>query len=175
MSEPIFETERFLVRWYRTGDGPDAFEIYGDPEVWRYLGNGTHAPDPDADYTERALVATSLRLQERGDGLGLWAIEDRADGRVVGTVGLAPTKDGEVELAYHLARAQWGRGIATETGRGALAHGFTTLGLERIVAFVHPPNLASIHVLDKLGFRFVGDADYEGATLLRYERLPDAG
>lgn len=170
--DAIFETARLRIRWYREGDGADAFEIYGDPEVWRYLGNGTHRPDPDAGYTERALVATAKRLQERPDGLGLWAIEERETGRVVGTVGLAPTKDAEVELAYHLAQAHWGRGIATEAGRGALAHGFGVLGLQRVVGFVHPPNVASIRVLEKLGFTRAGEQDYEGALLLRFERIP---
>jgi RimJ/RimL family protein N-acetyltransferase len=166
----IYETERFIVRWYREGDGADAYEMYGDPEVWRYLGNGTHAADPDADYTERALLATTKRLRERTDGLGLWAIEERATGGVVGTVGLAPTKDEEVELAYHLARAHWGRGIATEASAGAVAYGFEQLKLERIIGFVHPPNVVSIHVLEKLGFARTGEQDYDGAMLYRYER-----
>jgi len=168
----IYETERFIVRWYREGDGADAFEMYGDPEVWRYLGNGTHTPDPDADYTERALLATTKRLQERDDGLGLWAIEERATSRIVGTVGLAPTKTGEVELAYHLSRAHWGRGIATETGAGAIAHGFEQLALTQILGFVHPPNTPSIHVLEKLGFTRTGEQDYDGAILYRYELTP---
>lgn len=174
-ADTIFETERLLVRWYRAGDGPDAFEIYGDPDVWRWLGNGAHPADPDPDYTERALVATTARLRERGDGFGIWAIEERATNRVVGTVGLAPMPDGSVELAYHLAKAHWGRGIATEAGAGAVRHGFDMLGLEQLLGFVHPPNLASIRVLEKLGFARVGEQDYEGALLLRFERNATPG
>lgn len=169
VSEVIFETERFVVRWYREGDGAHAFTIYGDPEVWRFLGNGTHEPHPNAEHTERALLAGAKRNQQRTDGLGLWVIEERATNTIVGTVGLVSSSDDEVELVYHLARAHWGRGIATEAGRGAIEHGFTRLHLNQVTGFVHQPNVASIRVLEKLGFARTGKAEYEGAALWRFQ------
>ena len=41
---------------------------------------------------------------------------------------------GEGTLAFYLARAYWGRGLATEAGRAFVRHGFDGLRLGRIVA-----------------------------------------
>jgi len=68
----------------------------------------------------------------------------------------------DVEVAYRLARAAWGQGIATEAAGALVAHGLRTLGLPRLVAVTYPENRASQGVLDKLGFERRGLVEYKG-------------
>ena len=79
---------------------------------------------------------------------------------------------GEVQIGYKFAKSHWGRGYATEAAQAWLRCGFDQLGLQKIVAFVHPQNAASIRVIRKLQFslstyKHEGGIDWEIHELLR--------
>ena len=81
------------------------------------------------------------------------------DGRVGGGIGLHLGEDVNrltAELGYWLAEPFWGRGIMSEAVPAMVAHGFATLPLQRIEAFVYANNPASARVLEKAGFEFEG-------------------
>ncbi len=59
--------------------------------------------------------------------------------RVTFSVSFSPT----IEAGWCLARAQWGKGYASEATRAALAHGVAALALTEIVACTVPDNLGS--------------------------------
>jgi RimJ/RimL family protein N-acetyltransferase len=114
----------------------------------RYVGHGAH----------RTLAETASALRIYDDvlerrGYSFLAVTERHGGRLVGDGGLHPLggQGPDVELGYTLARSAWGRGYATELGRALIEYAFTTLGAPRVVAQVEPANLASRHVLEKLG------------------------
>lgn len=70
---------------------------------------------------------------------------------LAGACGLGRRPSGAVELGYWIARASWGRGIATEAGE-ALVGIARALRLERLEASHFLDNPASGRVLEKLGF-----------------------
>uniref|UniRef100_A0ACD5XD36 Uncharacterized protein n=1 Tax=Avena sativa TaxID=4498 RepID=A0ACD5XD36_AVESA len=74
--------------------------------------------------------------------------------RPVGAISVSPTEDGcRAELGYVLARAHWGKGVATAAVRRALETVFGDVeGLLRVEALVDVPNVASQRVLEKAGF-----------------------
>ncbi|XBH73287.1 uncharacterized protein [Aegilops tauschii subsp. strangulata] len=80
------------------------------------------------------------------------------DARPVGSVSLEPTADPcRGELGYVVARAHWGRGVATAAVRAALAAVFGEVeGLARVEALVDVDNAASQRVAEKAGFRREG-------------------
>jgi ribosomal-protein-alanine N-acetyltransferase len=159
----IFETERFWVRRWTMEDTEAAFAIYGDPEVWRYMGGGPGDADVEAS---RAGLRRVIGRYEELPGMGLWAIVEQATGEIVGSVELVPLEGGpEIEVGYHLARRHWGRGIATEAARGAVKYGFEVLGLPRIVGVCYPENLASRRVLEKCGLVYEMRGQWYGWTL----------
>ncbi|XP_044985291.1 uncharacterized protein LOC123452654 [Hordeum vulgare subsp. vulgare] len=86
------------------------------------------------------------------------AIYLAGDGRPVGAVSLEPTADRcRGELGYVVARAHWGRGVATAAVRCALAAVFGEVaGLARVEALVDVDNPASQRVVEKAGFRREG-------------------
>jgi RimJ/RimL family protein N-acetyltransferase len=74
---------------------------------------------------------------------------------VIGTVGFHREEDG-LGFGYWIARGHWGKGYATEAGRGALEVA-RALGHKRVVAGHYLDNPASGRVLRKLGFREAGE------------------
>jgi len=113
----------------------------------------------------RAALEAKLRHVEE-HGFGLLAVIDGGSGEFLGYAGLQHLEGGpEVEIAYYLGRAAWGRGLATEIARALVAHAFADLGLDRVVAVVRPENTASQRVLGKAGLRFEREARHYDADV----------
>jgi len=90
-----------------------------------------------------------------------------------GWVSLTPLEDtGRIQLAYRLVHDAWGHGYATEAAGAMLNYGFTRLELPEIVAVVWPDNVASVRVLEKLGFCFEKAAWYYGAAVSLFVARP---
>ena len=92
---------------------------------------------------------------------------------LIGFCGLQPLPEiepgtAEIEIGWWLARACWGRGLATEAARAALRDGFERVGLERIVAIAQPANTASIGIMRRLGMRFERMAEPRGIPVVLY-------
>lgn len=144
----ILETERLILRTWLMNDLRDFFEIYGDPEVWRYVDPAGVLKKEDA--ARRPLLKGIAYQQEHG--ICHWAVVEKQRGRVIGACGFNLFEGGpRLELVYHFARAYWGRGFATEAARACLRYAFEELGAPAVVASVDKKNLASKRVLEKIG------------------------
>lgn len=159
-------TSRLTLRHFRREDVDDLFAMDSDDRVMRYLGSGLKG------RTRAEVEQTIERLAERAaarPGWGLLHASLRDGGTFVGGCGLFPLQDTQdVEIAYRLPFAQWGKGFATEMAAAVLAHGFADLGLARIVGLTWPQNVASQRVLEKIGMRFTGEAVHYGRTMRTY-------
>jgi RimJ/RimL family protein N-acetyltransferase len=152
------ETERLTIRPLREEDAETLHAVWSDPEVFRFL-----PADPSTSLEEtRARMARHLDKE-----LALWAVEERASGVLAGVCGLVPVQGTgpDIEVAYHLARRWWGRGIATEAASACVAAGLAD-GLPRVVAYAFTENAASIRVLEKAGLRRAGTGRAYGAELV---------
>jgi RimJ/RimL family protein N-acetyltransferase len=151
MEMPRLETPRLILRGFEMDDLDEFAESYADPEVMRYLGDGRVRT---REETLAKLTAAIYRWNQHR--LPLWAVVSRDDGQWLGRCGFQPKDDAApevVELAYSFARSAWGHGYATEAARAAIRYAFDELGWSRIVARSRPGNLASLRVMQKLGFR----------------------
>lgn len=135
------------LRPFTLADVPAAHLVYSDPDVMRFVGHGAVSSITGTESMVRQYMA-----HQRTHGFGFWAVTDRATGVLIGDAGLARTIDGEVEMGYTLAKAWWGRGLGTEAATLCVEAARGLLGIERLRALVEEPNLASRHVLEKLGF-----------------------
>jgi len=102
---------------------------------------------------------------------GPWIVRDAATQQLVGRVGLETTKveDAEaVELAWMVRADRWGEGLATEMAAEAVRIGFDDVGLEAIVSFTLPHNVASRAVMEKLGFAYARDFEHAGLPHVLY-------
>jgi RimJ/RimL family protein N-acetyltransferase len=162
---PEIETPRLRLRAFTPDDLDALFAVFGDAEVMTYISGGKPR---SLEETEAGLLRSIEGWRRRG--FGLWAVTIKESQRVIGYCGLIFLDDTpEIELAYGLAKAHWGKGYATEAGNTALRFGFEQLGLERLVAVVNPDNFSSQRVLKKLGMTYVKRAHHYGAELMYYE------
>jgi len=164
---PRIETERLILRMLRAEDLDELSALMSDPDVVRYVGNGKPVSREESD---RALQSILKHWQTHG--FGRWAVIDKHSRKFVGFGGLR-SLFGTPEVVYHLAKAHWGKGLATELGRAALRFGFEERGFERIVAITKPPNKASIHVLEKLGMQFEMITSYYDMEVVQYQITRD--
>src|SRR5258708_30370930 len=128
------ETDRLVLRSFQPSDGAGMLAVFGDPEVRRYLPS---FPDPTIQTME-ASVARRMAM-ERDHGHGLWAVERKDTGELIGDCGLMLVEGTgpEVEIAYHYRRSAWNTRYRTEAAVTRLAHGFGPIRLERIIAICY--------------------------------------
>jgi RimJ/RimL family protein N-acetyltransferase len=117
-------TERLVLRRWRPEDLDPYVEICADSEVMRWIGKGQVRTRGE---WARALASFERAWKDRG--FGLFAAELRAAGGLIGFVGLSipdflPEILPSVEIGWRLAAAHWGKALATEGARAALAFGF---------------------------------------------------
>lgn len=173
----MFETERCIVREWRSEEAPRAFDIYRRWEVAQWLGATPQALETP-EQGERLIARWNELDAERPDE-GRWAIERKSDGVVVGTALLLrlPAGQDEFEVGWHLHPDCWGNGYATEAARGVIDLAFAR-GLAEIFAVVRPDNAASIAVARRLGMEHLGRTDRYYDTeleLFRSSAAPESG
>ena len=147
---PTVETARLrLERWEHAAHGPGFAAMNAQPDVMRFLGG-------DEPLTQAQSDEASLRISAHWGTyrFGLWAAV--LNGEMIGFIGLChplwfPAMAERVEVGWRLRVEAWGHGYATEGARAALTAGFETLGLDEIVALVHPQNERSLAVTRRLG------------------------
>jgi RimJ/RimL family protein N-acetyltransferase len=149
----MIETPRLLLRRWKRDDLDDYAAICSDPEVMRWIGDGsTLTRDQSADQIER------IEKHWKETGFGLFAAESKATLRLCGFVGLStpsflPEVLPAVEIGWRLAREEWGRGLATEGARRAMGFAFGLRELDRVISIGHVENKASLRIMEKLGMR----------------------
>lgn len=174
----VFETERLIIRrWEPDRDADDAYAMYSDPEVIRLLGRApaiVASPEIQREYLEKRIAYYT----ERNDGTGVWALEEKSTGQVVGALLVKHLPDGEgtptedLEVGWHLRRSAWGKGYATEAGRVGIDYAHGQLGAPVVFAVVKKDNARSIAVTHRLGMKPLGSTDkYYGVTLELFEAL----
>jgi RimJ/RimL family protein N-acetyltransferase len=154
--ETVLETSRLVLRTFRREDLPLYADLNADLEVTRYLGGPLTRQGSDA------IAEWAQELYER-EGIGLLAVERRDDHVFLGMCGLhhfEPYRD-EVEVGWRLAKPFWGNGYATEAAEAWVDHGFTVMGLPRVISVTQPENRRSVAVMRRLGMAFDHEADLE--------------
>jgi RimJ/RimL family protein N-acetyltransferase len=159
---PVIETDRLLLRMFRPDDLDELARLFSDPDVLRYVGDGKPV---NREETDKALK--SIIKHWNTHGFGRWAAVDKNTLEFVGLGGLRSLL-GTPEVVYHLAKAHWGKGVATELARASLRFGFEEHRFERIVAIAKPDNSASIHVMEKIGMSYEMHTNYYNIDVIQY-------
>lgn len=166
---PGLRTARLRLRAFSDADLEAYAAICADPEVMRHVGNGATV-DREGAWRQMALFLGHWALR----GHGLWAVERRDEGRLIGRVGfLSPEGWPGVEIAWLLSRDAWGHGYAHEAASAAIGFGRDQLGLGPLISLVRPANAPSKKLAERLGATDTGLIDFMGAPAHLY-RHPDA-
>lgn len=103
---------------------------------------------------------------------GLWIVETH-DGEFVGDCGLTWQQvDDErlLEVGFHVARDQQGRGYATEAARSCVDLAANTLGASHLAAIINTANTPSRRVAQKLGMTIERRVHIHGSAFVVYGR-----
>ncbi|MFC7303848.1 GNAT family N-acetyltransferase [Streptomyces monticola] len=147
------DTPRLILRRWRPEDVAPMAAINADPEVMRWIADGSVR-----DETETRQRIEAIEREWRSEGFGLFAVEVRATGELAGFTGFTvphflPEVLPAVEIGWRLGRAHWGQGLASEAARAALRFGLEERGLSRVVSIAQTGNDASERIMAKLGMR----------------------
>lgn len=153
MSLPSIETDRLFLRVYAPDDLDARHAIRNDPDVYQYFP--PYYSPPTKEKVVEGIASSIQRWQE--DGLGEFAVIERASGELIGYCGLQPLDNTEeIEIYYGFPRKNWGKGYATEAAQAVLKFAFDEANLQRVVGVTNPKNIASQKVLQKIGLKYQG-------------------
>ncbi len=146
---PVLETERLVLRPWKTADADELFRLASDPNVGPIAGWPAHE---SADES-RMIIETVLGAPET------YAVVLCEAAALVGSVGLlfgdagtVPLAPGEAEVGYWAGVPFWGRGLIPEAVREIERHAFCDLGLARLWCACAVENAKSVRVQEKCGF-----------------------
>lgn len=152
------ETPRLILRPWQETDLADFYEYasvdgVGEMAGWRHHGS----------IEESKTILNSFIRRKK-----TFALERKETGKAIGSLGLEELDPDPVEgerygreIGYVLSKAHWGRGLMTEAVRGVIRCCFETLDYDYLTCGHFIGNHRSQRVIEKCGFSFVGESDYE--------------
>jgi ribosomal-protein-alanine N-acetyltransferase len=151
---PTLETPRLKLRALSQDDAPTIARLAGRREI---ADTTLSIPHPYSDQQAKEWIERTSESWNQKKGV-VFAVVSKADGQLVGTVGLAHIEQehSQAELGYWIAVDHWSLGYATEASEAVIRFGFEMLRLNRIYAHHMLRNPASGRVMEKLGMQKEG-------------------
>ena len=139
--------QNFKLREHTASDDQAFFNYYTHPKVAKF---NIAAPIPRSlkEATEEVLYCRSLYYRRQGI---YWAIANHS---MIGAIGVHYRQANIAEIHYDLNIEYWNQGIMTQAMKVAIAYCFDQLQITTLEAKTLKENTASIHILEKLGFKY---------------------
>ncbi len=173
MDVPVVETERLILRGHTLEDFAAYAAMRADPVVMKFIGMGEPIAEEEAWTNFRSMAGHWQFLN-----YGVWAIEEKTSGTLIGSIGYTDKKrpfahpaSGAPEMGWSLASAAHGKGFASEALRAALAWGREFFGPARVVCVVSDGNDASVRLAERHGFKQFATARRQHLGRRVFERV----
>jgi RimJ/RimL family protein N-acetyltransferase len=148
----IAETERLRIREITVSDVPRLYELYADESITKYMESLFPKMEQEIEYTKN-YIQNIYKFY----GYGMWIIEEKKSGMVIGRAGLEYREGNEgLELGFMLGVDYQHKGYAYEACKAVLKYGKDELYQEKYCAHVNVNNIQSIRLCEKLGFEKSG-------------------
>ncbi|GCE10441.1 GNAT family N-acetyltransferase [Tengunoibacter tsumagoiensis] len=147
-------SERLVLREFTEQDWPVVLTYQSNPDYLRFYPWETRNELEVRSFV-RMFIDWSREQPRKKYQV---AITLKENGQLIGNCGLRmqSANSGIAELGYEIDRHYWGHGYATEAATLLLRFGFERLALHRIWAYCIAENIASAHVLEKIGMSYEG-------------------
>ncbi len=148
------ETKRLILREFTWDDWPDVLAYQSDPRYQRYYPFIERTPEEAQAFVQMFIDNQQVRPRTKFQ----LAVTRKGDPRLIGNCGirLDAAEARQASIGYEYAPDYWGQGYATEAAQAMMHFGFTNFQLHRVWADCVAENIASAHVLEKLGMRLEG-------------------
>lgn len=152
------ETDRLRLRDWRDSDFEALHALCTCPQVMATIG-------PLHDEAGTRAFLTRLQQRTERDGHTFWAMERKADARVIGFCGVsrgpvAPI-EGMLEIGWRMAADCWGQSYAREAAEATLRWIAANRPGEPVCAITSVGNVRSRGLMERLGMRYRPDMDFE--------------
>lgn len=146
----VCETERLRIRHFNFKDVEFVIKLLNEPAfVENIADKGVRNQEDAIKYLQDGSMAS---YKEFGFGLSMVELKD---GTPLGMCGLIKREVlDDVDIGYAFLKEHGGQGYAFESAMAVLKDASSVHGLKRIVAITKPSNKGSIHLLEKLGFKY---------------------
>ncbi len=150
----MFETERLILRRFIESDFEDFFEMENSEVVMQFTGPGRAQTRSESlkRFNERFLPNTASL-----DVLGFFAVEHKGLRKVIGFLMIYDKVDESPELGFMINQSFWGQGYTSEFCKCICQHIKESGAIKKLKACVEPINIASMKVIERLGFTKVGE------------------
>jgi len=151
-------TRRLIIRRFNLDDLDDLYNFMSNSEATKFLDFNEDQKTYEGCATLLEAVVGSYDGEEP-----VWSfvIERKHDGKYAGSIGIAPIGDSsECEAYYTITPEFWGAGYAYEAMMKFLQYVFSHTDIQRIVVYMNPENLRSIHLAEKLDMRHGGQVKH---------------
>lgn len=171
----IARTDRWILREFTMDDMDGLVELYDQPGVAYRIVNGYQVPgyiepllprEEEEEY-QRCYIENMYGFY----GYGMWIVTEIRSPRIIGRAGLENREyeDGvELEMGYVIDPRWQRRGIAYEVCSTIMEYARENTDFSRLNALTEADNVASIALLEKLGFTYLEDTDVSGSRTRRY-------
>ena len=143
-------SNRLYLRDILETDSDMIYRLHNDQQVMTYMPYKNISRERSVNDTR-----AYMKLNSDNPGFGIWVTILKETEQIIGWTCLKELPGtGEIEIGYRYFPQFWNKGYCTEICRKVIEYGFLEKNLDKIVGIVHPENIASYRVLEKLGFTY---------------------
>ena len=143
----ISETLRLKIEELTIDDIDLLYQLTGNKDVMMYFPK-------ILSYADTKQMIRKILEHYKKYGYCFWKVLLKPKQEFVGITGLLHQEiDGKVEteIAFRIKPMHWNNGYATEAANACKDYGETTLRKKGLISLIHPKNIASKRVAQKLG------------------------
>jgi len=144
-----FSGIRIVLRQMTDNDTHSVFVLRSHPDILKYVKKVVAKSETDA-----LAFIRSINEKMNAGNLFYWAIADKNSDELMGTIcfwNISADKSFG-EIGYEILPEYQKQGFAQEAIALVMHYSFSTLKFRKLQAWIHPQNMASIHVIKKFGF-----------------------
>lgn len=140
-----------LLRPVQASDVPALFDYRSDAATNQYQGWIPNSIEETQDFVQNRVSP----IINQPDTWFQLVILEQSSNRLIGDVGIhfIDEESQQVEIGCTLRKDSHGKGYATEALKMTISYLFDELAKHRIVTSIDPQNVASIALVERLGFR----------------------
>lgn len=146
----MLHSSRLLLRPIKSEDAPAVFAYRSDAETNKFQGTIPKELTEVDDFISK--IPSEINLPKTWFQFVI--IENQSQ-EIIGDLGIhfIDAENKQCELGCTIRKESHGKGFATEAMKASIDYLFSVLNKHRMMASVDPENIASIKLLERLGFR----------------------